>query len=221
MFKNTEPVPPVYCCHGSNHLSNKQPLFAVDRGLPRNSLRSQKESQRPAATAALLLCCSAAAACRMETLGWHGVVTVVSSRDGLVCGVVAAAARMSVVRSDRLSSLAACLIPTPPPQESFHLSDGRGAVLRRALFADNTWKGVGPVWKQSLGFCPVLCLLWRGCFQATASRRSLLSPIRAAIMDYLVHFVSSAFSQASGAQILGNGRQTLREALCCRTFGPL
>lgn len=47
LFINTEPLPPVYCNHGNNHLLNKQPARAV---APRSSLRSQEQSQLPAAT---------------------------------------------------------------------------------------------------------------------------------------------------------------------------
>lgn len=137
MFINTEPVPPVYCRHGSNHSLNKQLLCLP---APVSGPRSQ-ERQHPAPY---------------------------------------------------------CFTPS--------------------FVADNGRKGVGLDWEQLLGFCPVFCLLWRGCFQATSC---LLSAIRAAIADYLAQCVSSAFSQASGAQILEQARQTLREAQCCRTFGPL
>lgn len=75
----------------------------------------------------------------VEMLGWHGVVVAAAGRSV-----------WPGVSSGRL--------PDPP---SLHLSDGRGAVLRPASFADNMWKGVGVLGKQLLGFCPVFCLLWR------------------------------------------------------------
>lgn len=65
---------------------------------------------------------------------------------------------------------------------------------RRASCAEDTWKDVGLVWKQPLGFCPVA-----GCFQASTS-----TAIRAAMMDYSAHFLSPAFSQAPGAQTLSS-----------------
>lgn len=93
-----------------------------------------------------------------------------------------------------IKQTAALLASASGPPEQPEVPGGAAAPCTLALLCpDNTWKGVGPVRKQFLGFGPVFCLLWRGCFQAMSPRSSWLSAIRAAIVDYLAHFVSSAF----------------------------
>lgn len=91
----------------------------------------------------------------------------------------------------RMSSL-----PLVPPSRERQLSPNVFfitevvLVCKSPLFADNTWKGVGLQFRKVVGIQPNFYV----CCPVDASKSSLLSMMRAVIMDYLAYSLCLFFS---------------------------
>lgn len=119
LFINTQPVLPVYCSHGNNHLLNKQLLC-----LPA-WVGSLWPARGPRTRSTLWW---RVQGFMMEVLGPHGFVSV--TWCSYLCRGWSGYQDDTVVWSDHNHLVA-------PPPTSLHLPDGSDTVTLRALFADN------------------------------------------------------------------------------------